>query len=218
MTAIKGLPIHAINVALAIVVGAVAVVHVRASIRLTALVGSVCLVVLLAAPLITALSGRGGGGVQRLLAYRKQLGLWAAAWLTAHAVLSINVYFDGFGHFAQMLGRQPVAMLEVASLGILLALAATSTAWSRNHLPGWKYIHLAVWAIPGMALAASVLAAQDTLGQLPLLGIAPALFALCIAGGIVVLVRNRQRQATDWIRLGFMVAGCVAAATVWSLR
>ncbi len=214
---------HVLNGVLVVAVAIVAAVHVRASIRLTALVGSVWLAMVFLVPIISRWAGvmeKNGlavrGWLEATMTMRKQLGLWAATWLTAHAVLSVFVYFEGVGQFVRLVGEQPVTMLELASLSILLLMAMTSNNWSRLHLPGWKYVHLLVWAIPGMALVSSVLAARDTLDQLPLLGIAPLLFGLCVVGGLVAFAMKHRRQRDDWLRLGFLLAGCAAALVVWT--
>lgn len=220
--------LHGINGLLAAVVIVVALVHAPAAVRLTALVGSVWLASILLSPLLAGwleprVHGEQPGNLaslqaaaQTLVRQRKQLGLWAAAWLLAHAGMSIMIYFGGFSGFVSQLGRQPVTILEVTSLGILLVLAATSNNWSRQHLPGWRYIHLSIWAIPGMVLASSIMAARDTLGQLPLLTLAPILFAACLVAGIVGFIMKRRRQFTDWLRVAFLLAGCLAAYIVWN--
>lgn len=211
------------NLALVLLVGVVAIVHAPAAIRLTALIGSILLAAILLLPIINkreVASADGRllrlrAGLDTVLRQRKQLGLWSVAWLATHAVLSVIVYFDGPQQFVRLVRQQPVTLLEISSLAILLLMAATSNNWSRLHLPGWKYIHMLVWSIPGMALVSSLLAARDTLGQLPLLGIAPVLFGLCVIAGIGAFIVNRRRQRDDWLRLGFLLAGCVAASLVW---
>jgi DMSO/TMAO reductase YedYZ heme-binding membrane subunit len=206
---------HGLNAIFAIIVCCVAFVDEHAAIRLTALVGVVWLTALLAIPRLTSvqLFARWRYLIDAVNKNRKYLGLWAAVWLTAHGGLAVWVYFESpAGLFAEV-DRRPIIVLEIASLGILLLLALLSNKWSIQHIRHWKHIQLAVWAIPAMAVASSFVAAQDFLGQPPLLFIATILLVLCLVVGMATLF-SKQKQPADWVRLGFLVAGTAAALAV----
>jgi len=207
--------LHGLNAIFAIVVCCVAFVDEHAAIRLTALVGVVWLAALLVIPRLNPVQWFAHWRylIDAVNKNRKYLGLWAAAWLTAHGGLAVWIYFESpAGLFAEI-DRRPIIALELASLGILLLLALLSNKWSIQHIRHWKHIQLAVWAIPAMALVSSFVAAQDFLGQPPLLFIATILLSLCIVAGMTALF-SKQKQSSDWLRLGFVTAGAVAALAV----
>ena len=205
----------ALNGVLAMIVAIAAWVNIHSAVQLTALIGVVWLAVLLVAPRLI-----GVGWLQRwqvplgqLLQMRKYLGLWSAAWLSAHATLAFLIYFGNFEQFFTSIQSRPTLILKMAGLGIMLLLVLMSNTWSMTHIPGWKRIQMMVWMVPGMALPSSWLAAETFLGQTPLLLIAPVAFIACIVAGFTTRFFTK-RTSTDWWRLGFLSFGILIALFV----
>jgi DMSO/TMAO reductase YedYZ heme-binding membrane subunit len=209
---------HTINGIFAVIVLGAALLDTHSAVRLTALVGVVWLAALLIVPRLDKLNifSRWQSLVNTVNANRKYLGLWAAAWLAAHGALAVWIYFDTLAGLIAGIEQRPIIILELVSLGILILLALLSNKWSFQRIRYWKYIQMAVWAVPGMAIVSSFFAAQDFLGQPPLLFIATILLGLCIAAGAAT-VFVKHKQPADWLRLGFLAAGMVAALAVLSL-